>query len=78
MRDLQAIIGRVEIEALHGEFTDAVMMRVSLREVLQRRNPWQSLPRRLLAAQSRAGGMLARQGIRHPAPAPGRSRTYLG
>src|SRR5512140_274610 len=27
MSDLQAIADRVEIEALHGEFTDAVMMR---------------------------------------------------
>ena len=27
MRDLQAIADRVEIEALRGEFTDAVMMR---------------------------------------------------
>jgi ketosteroid isomerase-like protein len=27
MRDLEQIADRVEIEALHGEFTDAVMMR---------------------------------------------------
>jgi hypothetical protein len=27
MSDFQAIVGRVEIEALRGEFTDAVMMR---------------------------------------------------